>query len=162
MPLSVRNMSKSCAYLWFEISMNIPETMEFRHGNEHFGDIESRMFLFQYPRVVQERSKVPTRNVFHCQEDIFWVLKSVQQLDQPRALCCREDVSLDKDMSCFIHLDQRALPHLLQSAHFARVLLSRQEHFAISSLTNLSNNVELVHFQLCPSFAQQYTLSTQI
>lgn len=49
---------------------------------------------------------------------------------------------------------QRALSHLLECAHFARITLAREVDLAVAALTDLGDDVELVYAQLGTSFTQ--------
>lgn len=50
----------------------------------------------------------------------------------------------DNKKTHLIHLEQRPLLHPLQSTHLTCLLLSGQKDLAISSLADLSNDVELL------------------
>lgn len=99
------------------------------------------------------------------------VLERVQQTDEPWRFSSSENIALDEDVSdlmnplaaCLkrcekaylVHFMQGTFPHLLQRADFAGLLLSSQEHFAITTLSNLRDNMELIDFELCPTPAQE-------
>jgi hypothetical protein len=61
-----------------------------------------------------------------------------------------------------VHLEQCPLPHLLQRADLARLLLPGQEHLAISTLADLSDDVELVDSELSPPPTQEYAFATTV
>ena len=65
------------------------------------------------------------------------ILESVQKADQPRRLGRRQDVPFDQDVLDLVHLGERRLFHLFQSADFARIGLAGEEDGSVSSLADL-------------------------
>jgi hypothetical protein len=59
---------------------------------------------------------------------VLAVLEGVQQPDKPRRLDGSEDVALDEHVLDLVHLGERALAHLLERAHLARVTLAGEVH----------------------------------
>ena len=51
-----------------------------------------------------------------------------------------------------IHLVQCPLSHLLQGAYLPSFLLAREKDFAVTALTDLSYDVELLYAQFCATF----------
>lgn len=90
------------------------------------------------------------------------VLEGVQQLDEPRSLDGSQDVSFDQDMLDFIHLCKCAFSHLFQGTYFPGIDLSREVDGSVASLTDLSNDSELVDPEFCSSLSEQDTFSTVV
>jgi hypothetical protein len=65
------------AHLWLKIPMNIPKLVQFADGREHFADIKSGVFLFEYAGIVQQCPKVASRHIFHREVDVLYILKSI-------------------------------------------------------------------------------------
>ena len=40
-------------YLWFQVSVDIAQTVEFVHTSKHFGNIEPRMFFLEDTGVIE-------------------------------------------------------------------------------------------------------------
>lgn len=59
--------------------MNVAQLVKFIHSGEHLADVESRMFFLEDSGVVQEGSKVASRNVFHRQVNMFGILERVKE-----------------------------------------------------------------------------------
>lgn len=83
------------------------------------------------------------------------VLESIEQPDKPRCLCGRQDVTLDQDVLDFIHLCERSLAHLFQSANFVRVDFTREVDGSVTSLSDLSNDTELIYTELGAAFTEE-------
>lgn len=96
---------------------------------------------------------------YHGEVDVFDVLEGVEELDKPRGLDGRQDISLDQHMLDFVHFGQSTLAHLFQSAHFARVDLARKVDRAVPSLADLRDDAELVDAELGSPFSKQDALS---
>ena len=64
-------------YLWFKISVNITQSMKLIHSSEHFTYVEPCVLFLEYTRVVQKRTEVTTRNVFHSEIYMRGILESV-------------------------------------------------------------------------------------
>lgn len=118
------------------------------------------MSIVKYASVVQECSKIASRNVllyltlaslpgaapfvaYHRKVDASIILESIQQSNKPVALRIGENVSLGEHMSNLVHLEQELLAHDLQSADLARIFLLRKIYLTIPTLTNLRENVEI-------------------
>jgi hypothetical protein len=65
------------------------------------------------------------------------ILESVQKADQPRRLGRRQDVPFDQDVLDLVHLGERRLFHLFQSADFTRIGLAGEEDGSVASLADL-------------------------
>lgn len=65
-------------------------------------------------------------------------------------------------MAHFVHFLKSLLLHSLQSTYFPSFLLASKVHFAIASLADLSNDVELLNPQLRSTPSQNYTLSPAV
>jgi hypothetical protein len=91
---------------------------------------------------------------YHGQVDMFNILESVEQLDEPGSLDGSQDISFDEDMLDFVHLCQCAFSHLLQSAHFPGIDLASEVDGSVASLTDLGNDSELLDAELCSSFSE--------
>lgn len=65
-------------------------------------------------------------------------------------------------MSDLVHLVEKPLAHHLQGTNFSRVFLLRQVHLSISTLADLSQDVEVAMVQSCPSLAQICTFSAEV
>ena len=73
--------------------------MQLVHGCKHFADVKSGVFLFEHAGVVQQSPKVSSWYVFHCEVDVFRVLKSVEKPNEPRSLRRGQNVAFDEDMA---------------------------------------------------------------
>jgi hypothetical protein len=82
------------------------------------------------------------------------VLESVKQSNEPRSLDSSQDIPLYQNMLDLIHLCQCSLSHLLESTYFPRINLAGEVDGSITSLTDLSNNPELVYSELGSSFSE--------
>jgi hypothetical protein len=69
---------------------------------------------------------------------------------------------MEKSRAHLVHFCQSTLAELFERAHFSGFLLSCEVHFTVASLTDLSDDVELVDFELGAAFAQDDTLTTAI
>lgn len=69
--------------------MDVPQFMQLVDADEHLGDVEPRVLLFQDARVVQEGAEVATGDVFHGEVDELRVLEGVQESDEPWGFGCR-------------------------------------------------------------------------
>lgn len=129
-------------------------------------------------------------NTNHSEIDELWILERVHQPNQPRCfsgrqnislhqhmfdLCCRPKANIRKNPSSekakrkeekkntnFIHLCQRSLLHFLQRAHLPRIRLPSEIHTPITPLPDLSDDPELVDFQLGAPFAEEHPFSSQV
>lgn len=81
---------------------------------------------------------------YHRQEDMRGILKSVKKGNKPRSFCGHQNISLHQDVFDLIHLCECRFLHFLQRDHFLRILLASEVDFAISSLSNLGNDVEIL------------------
>lgn len=61
-----------------------------------------------------------------------------------------------------VHLEQSLLSHLFQRTNLSGLLFARQVHLAISTLPNLSDDVELINLQLCSSPPQKDSLAPAV
>lgn len=132
------------------------------------------MFLLEYSRIVQQCSEISSWNVFllvsarhmsfpstdHGEVDVIFILESIEQSHEPRRLDGTQDISLDQNMLHLVHLGQSALSHLFQSTHFACVRLSSKIHGTITTLSDLSDNSELVESKLCSSLSKEDSFSS--
>ena len=128
------------------------------------------MFLLEDARIVEQSSEISTGNVFltisrgsslrhpahHSEENVVFILESVQQSNQPRCLDRAQDISLDQNMLDFIHLCQSTLPHLFQRTDFVGIYLSSEVDGSISTLSDLSDDSELLESKLSSSFTKEY------
>lgn len=90
------------------------------------------------------------------------VLECVEKAHKPGRLDGRENVTLHKNVLDLVHLGQRALAHLLESADLSSVALPCEEHGAVTALADLSDDVERVHASLGATLAQEHTLATSV
>lgn len=58
--------------------MEVAELVEFIHRSEHLADVEPGVLFLENTRVVQQRSKITTGNVFHGQVNVFRVLEGIE------------------------------------------------------------------------------------
>ena len=58
----------------------------------------------------------------------------------------------------FIHLEQRLLAHLFQGDDLIRLFVSSEIDLPITTLTHLSDDVELVELEFSTPLSQQYAL----
>ena len=65
-------------------------------------------------------------------------------------------------MANLIQLEQQLLAHDLQRAHLSRVLLLGQVDLAVSTLTDLCENLEIAMSQLCSPLSQIGPLASEI
>lgn len=130
--------------LGLEITVDVSELMELVDAHEHLGGVEACVFLLEHARVVEQGTEVATRDEFlnvsvprllvrsvethHGEVDMLAVLEGVQEADKPRRLDGSENIALDEDVLDLVHLGECALAHLFESAHFARVPLTSEEH----------------------------------
>ena len=149
--------------------MNISKFVKLVDCCEHLADIESRVFLFQDPRIVEQCPEVTSRHVFHGKVYILRVLEGIQQTNQPGCLCGGQDISFNKNVSdlqphCenermqirltgtnLVHLEQCTLTHLLQRTYFSSFLFAGKVDFSVTPLSNLSDDMELFDPELSPS-----------
>lgn len=61
-----------------------------------------------------------------------------------------------------IHFEKSSLAHLLESTDFTGFLLPGKEDFTISTLTDLSDNMELIDLELRPSFSEDYSFAATV
>jgi hypothetical protein len=61
-----------------------------------------------------------------------------------------------------VHLEQCTLAHLLQRTDFPCFLFAGKVDLSVTSLPNLSDNVELIYPQLSPSTPQQYPFTSTV
>jgi hypothetical protein len=66
------------AHLWFEVTMDISQFVEFVDPSKHLANVESGMSFFEDARVVQERSKISTRDILHSEVYKLWILEGVE------------------------------------------------------------------------------------
>jgi len=98
----------------------------------------------------------------HCKVDAAVVLKTVKQADQPFALCGSQDIALGQNVPDLIQLEQKLLAHDLQRADLPSVLLLREIHLTITTLTDLSENLEVTVPQSGSSAAQLRSFATKV
>jgi hypothetical protein len=48
---------------------------------EHFSRVEAGVFVVEDARGIDEGAEVTARDVFHCEVDVFFILKGVEELD---------------------------------------------------------------------------------
>jgi hypothetical protein len=82
------------------------------------------------------------------------VLESVEQSNEPRSLDSSQDIPFYQNMLDFVHLCQCSLSHLLESTYFPRINLAGKVDGSITSLTDLSDDSELVDSELGSSFSE--------
>lgn len=90
------------------------------------------------------------------------ILECVEQLYKPRCASGGKNVPLNQHVSHLVHLDQRPLPQLLQSTDLSRLAFPRKEHLAVSSLTNLGDNVELGYLELRAPLSEECSLAPEV
>jgi len=135
------------------------------------------MAVVENASVVEEGAEVASRDVlleiivsicsmlwakvdcYHRQVDAPVVLKGVQQPNKPFALRRGQNIALRQDMSDLIELEQQILAHDFQRTDFACVLLLRQIHLTIATLTDLSENLEVSVSESSATLAQIGTLT---
>lgn len=99
---------------------------------------------------------------YHSQVYTLVVLEGVEQSHQPLALGVCEDVTLCKDVSDLVELEQQLLAHDLQRADFPSILLLRQENLPVPTLSDLGENLEITLAQTNTTLPEIGTLSTSI
>ena len=166
-------------YLWLQVSVYVPQFVQLVDSSKHLCGIQSSVLFFKYARVVEQRTEVSSRDVFlglishagyelsdgithHCEVDMFLVLESVEQFDEPRRLYGTQNVSLNQYVLDLVHLGQSALSHLLKSAYFVGIDLSGEVNRSITSLSDLCDDSELVDLELRTALSQQDSLSATV
>jgi len=79
--------------------MNITKFVELGDPSKHLADIKPRVFLFQDPRVVEQRPEVTSGHVLHGKINVLRILEGVQQTNQPWCLGGGQDISFNKDVA---------------------------------------------------------------
>jgi len=51
-------------YLWFKVSVDVPQLVQLVYTRKHLGCVESRMLLLEHARVVEQSAEVASRYVF--------------------------------------------------------------------------------------------------
>jgi hypothetical protein len=97
---------------------------------------------------------------YHGQVDMFHILESVEQLDEPGGLDGSQDISFDEHMLDFVHFCKCTLSHFLQGAHFPGINLSSEIDGSVASLTDLCDDSELLDAELRSSLSEQDSFST--
>jgi hypothetical protein len=54
----IEKRRNSTTHLRFQVPMDVPKLVQFRHAREHLWDVEPRVFLFEDARVVEEGAEV--------------------------------------------------------------------------------------------------------
>ena len=100
--------------------------------------------------------------VYHGEIDALLILKCVEELNQPLALGSCQYVSLCQYMPNFIKLEKQLLAHHFQRAYLPSIFLGSQEHLAVSTLSNLSEDLEVSMMQSRATFAQIGSFSAEV
>lgn len=90
------------------------------------------------------------------------ILERVEQPDEPRGLDSRQDISLHQDMLDFIHLCQSSLAHLFQSADFIGIGFASEIDGPVATLTDLSDDSELLDSELGSALSQDYAFTAAV
>lgn len=161
-----------------EISVDVTKLVEGIYGAKHLCDVESSVAVGKDTGIVEQGSEISTRDIllyqfisfvpssafqsYHCQIDALLVLEGIKQPHKPFALRICQDITLRKNMSNLIQLEQQLLAHNLQRTNLPSVLLLSEEDLSISALSNLCKNLEIPLAKTHSTLSQIGTLSTNI
>lgn len=148
--------------LWLQISVNISQLVESVDRAEHLSDVEACMTVGQDTCVVEESSEITTWDVFHCKIDALLILEGVEEADEPLALGVGQNISLGQDMSDLIEFEQKFLTHDLERADLSGIFLLGKIDLAISSLSNLCENLKITLAKTNTALSQVRTFSAGI
>lgn len=164
--------------LGLKISMDVAKLMEGIDGAEHLGDIESSMAVGKHTSVVEQGSKISTRDIFlracqpyaktidsvtyHRQVNALLILKGIQQAHKSLALCVGQDITLGENVSDLVQLEQQLLAHNLQRTHLSGVLFLGEEDLTIPTLSNLRKNLKVSLSETDSALSKVGSLSANI
>lgn len=148
--------------LRLQISMDVAKLVKCVDRAEHLGDVEACMAVGKDTSVVQKSSEVATWNVLHGEIDALLVLERVQETDKPLTLRVGQDVSLGQNVSDLVELEQKLLAHNLESADLPGILLLCKVDLAITSLSDLSQDLEVSLAKTDTTLSQVCALSSSV
>src|SRR4051794_1813419 len=142
--------------------MNVTQHMQRINTTKHLGNVETRMSVMQNTSVVQQCAEITSGDILHRQIDLGIILEGIEQLDKPFALRSCENIALGENMTDLIELEKQLLAHNLQRAYLTRILLLRQIHLSITTLTDLSQNLEITLAKTGTTLAEMGAFATEV
>lgn len=90
----------------------------------------------------------------HRKIDTLLILKSIEQSDQPFALCRGQDIAFSQNVSYLVQLEEELFAHDLQSTDLLCVSFGRKIHLPVATLADLGEDLEVTVAESGSSLAE--------